>query len=190
MASFLGQSTLPRGIRNNNPGNLILTSIKWQGKIENSKNTDGKFEQFTSVEYGIRAMLKDIINDVKKGKNTITKLISEYAPPSENNTANYINFLANSLGISPNQVLSNLNSTFLKQIARTIIKIENGTNHVLIKDSSIDKAIQMTLTNESNNNDASSVSENANKICPNCGKIIAFVLPIVLFFYTIVTVTI
>lgn len=47
-----------------------------------------------------------------------------------------------------------------------------------------------TVFSQINNNDTSSVSENANKSCPNCGKIIAYIIPIVLFFYTFVTVTI
>ena len=40
MSSFLGRKELTRGIRNNNPGNLVLTNIAWQGKIPNSQNTE------------------------------------------------------------------------------------------------------------------------------------------------------
>jgi hypothetical protein len=36
--------TEPRGWRNNNPGNVVISSAKWVGKVE--FNSDGKFEQF------------------------------------------------------------------------------------------------------------------------------------------------
>lgn len=83
MSSFLGRKDLTRGIRNNNPGNLRVTPDKWVGKIPLSQNTDlnKSFEQFTEIKYGIRAMLIDLLGDIGKGKDTIRKLISEYAPP-------------------------------------------------------------------------------------------------------------
>lgn len=44
--NWYGQAAMltdhPRGIRNNNPANLIKTSIPWNGKLAN--NTDGRFE--------------------------------------------------------------------------------------------------------------------------------------------------
>lgn len=138
--SYLGQTTLPRGLRNNNPGNIILTSIKWQGKIPNAQNTDGVFEQFSSLSYGIRALAMDIINDVNEGTNTIETLITEFAPPSENNTAAYILGVSNKLGIPKNQPLS-LSTTVLSALIRAIAEIENGKT-----------AATMYLTDEDINN--------------------------------------
>ncbi|MCA9329527.1 hypothetical protein KDA11_02695, partial [Candidatus Saccharibacteria bacterium] len=34
----------PRGIRNNNPGNIRISNNQWRGKIPVSQNTDGSFE--------------------------------------------------------------------------------------------------------------------------------------------------
>ena len=62
---FKTDKSKPRGERNNNPGNLIKTSIKWKGKVETEGNSDGHFEQFYEMKYGVRAMLKDIMNDIK-----------------------------------------------------------------------------------------------------------------------------
>lgn len=73
MISFLHKPNLSRGLRNNNPGNLILTSIGWDGKIPNAQNTDGTFEQFTSANYGIRAN----VSTGAKGVSTVVK----YAAP-------------------------------------------------------------------------------------------------------------
>ena len=33
--SYLGQSGLPRGIRNNNPGKIRKSANNWQGKLKN-----------------------------------------------------------------------------------------------------------------------------------------------------------
>ena len=85
---FRGKTNLSRGIRNNNPGNLVKTSIQWKGKV---KGSDSRFETFANIYYGVRAAGLDLIADIKKGKNTIRKLITEYAPPNENDTTAYIN---------------------------------------------------------------------------------------------------
>ena len=36
-------SNAPRGIRNNNPGNLIFTNIKWNGKLPKEQNKSYNF---------------------------------------------------------------------------------------------------------------------------------------------------
>jgi hypothetical protein len=124
--SYLGQSNLPRGLRNNNPGNLVKTSIPWEGKIPHSKNTDSRFEQFIEIRYGIRAKMRDVINDIHKGKNTIEKLIHEFAPAFENNTVAYIASVANALGISPKFVITSISEDFLIDLCKAISTVENG----------------------------------------------------------------
>jgi hypothetical protein len=124
-----GDPNLPRGMRNNNPGNLVLTMIPWRGKVPNYANTDGKFEQFTDYHWGIRAMLLDLRSDINKGKNTIRKLIYEYAPPFENNTASYINNLASATGIGADEVIT-FNQSTMRPIAKQIARIENGRDAI------------------------------------------------------------
>lgn len=124
MKSFLGQTSLPRGLRNNNPGNLVKTNIPWAGKI--TPSGDPNFEQFNYLEYGIRAMASDTIHDVNAGMNTITSLITEYAPPSENNTAAYIASVSDTTGIAPT-VPFLLNETTLAAIIKAKIEVENGS---------------------------------------------------------------
>lgn len=129
--NYFGEKTMlsnsyPAGVRNNNPGNLRITDINWQGKVPVSKNTDKRFEQFYTYEYGVRAMLKDIINDYNKGKKSVRKLISEYSPPSENSTEAYINWVSQNLGVKPDDTL-NMTKDTLKTFAIAIIKMENGT---------------------------------------------------------------
>ncbi|MDQ8014470.1 MAG: hypothetical protein REI96_18625 [Flavobacterium nitrogenifigens] len=140
--SFLNNHSV-RGLRNNNPGNLIRTNNAWQGKIPYSQSKDDKFEQFENVHFGLRAMLKDLINDINRGKNTVKLLIHEYAPPVENDTKAYINSVAKTLGVSPTERLTVINSSFLLKLARAILKVELGKAHTQITDTDIIKSITM-----------------------------------------------
>lgn len=86
----MSNTKIPRGYRNHNPLNIRISSANnWQGEVE--ENTDGVFEQFVAMEYGYRAALKLIRNYIlRDGLLTVTDVISKWAPPTENNTAGYI----------------------------------------------------------------------------------------------------
>ena len=115
-----------RGFENNNPGNLVITSASWKGKVPLHLNTDGHFEQFTQMYWGLRAMMIDIVGDiVKDGKNTLRKLIHEYAPAFENNTSAYINYVSNKTGLKPDEAIK-LDKSLLAKIIRAKIEVENG----------------------------------------------------------------
>ena len=181
MSSFLGRKELSRGIRNNNPGNLVLTNITWQGKIPNSQNTDKHFEQFTDIKFGIRAMLRDLTNDIDKGKNTVRKLITEYAPPFENDTQKYINVISKAVGLDPDQTIKIVDSKFYLVIARAIIKHENGADASLVYDSDIQDAIDVM-----GDYNLDSVIVTAKKKF----KFNYLFIPVLLFFYTVYSVTV
>lgn len=116
---------MKRGTRNNNPGNLKLSSLNWRGKIPNADNTDGTFEQFKSMEYGIRALYRLLVTYVNKyDLRSVDQIIDRYAPPGENSEAaraNYKTF-----------VISKANTDRLDQvrdlygIARGIMIFENS----------------------------------------------------------------
>lgn len=99
----------PRGIRNNNPLN-IRKGNNWKG--ERPHQTDKAFEEFESMEFGIRAgfiILRKYINGyfgLTAKHNTIEKIIRRWAPPSENATQKYIDFVAKDMGISPHLPIS------------------------------------------------------------------------------------
>ncbi len=94
---------VPRGIRNNNPLNIRIGN-NWMG--EKVPNTDGTFEQFESMPYGIRAALKIIYNYMHKYKlNTIRKIISRWAPRNENMTNEYIYYVSKRMEIAPDTPL-------------------------------------------------------------------------------------
>lgn len=124
--SYLGDMSLPRGIRNNNPGNLVITGINWEGKVPFYENTDGKFEQFEIYPYGVRAMLKDLLNDIREQVSpTISSLISEYAPPPGNNTEAYVSFVERATGWPRNIPMDDSKET-LRKLSKAIAEFENG----------------------------------------------------------------
>lgn len=78
-----------RGMRNNNPLNIRRNPAnRWKGARR--EITDKQFEEFTTPFYGFRAAFILIYNYMKQGNNTIRKIITKWAPPSENDTQNYI----------------------------------------------------------------------------------------------------
>ena len=113
-----------RGIRNNNPLN-IRHGQKWVGLAP--IQTDKSFDQFISMEYGIRAafkLIKKYINDYKC--NTITKIISKWAPPTENDTENYIKFVAKKSGYPADYLLTFSNKDAMMKIVSAMIQMENS----------------------------------------------------------------
>lgn len=112
----------PRGIRNNNPGNIERTSVKWKGMA--AVQTDPRFITFNGPEWGIRAMARILLGDWREGQNTIASLISEWAPDFENNTKAYIEAVAKACKTDPYRPCNV--PELLVQIITAIIKHENG----------------------------------------------------------------
>lgn len=83
---------ITRGIKNNNPFNIRKSVNSWQGKLKFSKDKD--FEQFCSMDYGLRAGIQLLRNGyIAKGFDTVEKIIPRYAPASENDVQSYIAFV-------------------------------------------------------------------------------------------------
>ena len=82
-----------RGIRSNNPLNIRRSADRWQeARIE---QTDKAFVQFTSMAYGYRAAWKVLESYWKhfhrsRQPYNVTNIITRWAPPTENDTQNYI----------------------------------------------------------------------------------------------------
>lgn len=114
--------TAPRGIRNNNPGNL-RHGEKWMGLSPGQG--DPAFCTFVSPEYGIRALGKVLLNyQARHRLRTVAQIIERFAPPSENNTGVYTRQVATALGVEPDAAV-NVRKV-LPALVRAIIKHENG----------------------------------------------------------------
>lgn len=114
-------STLPRGIRNNNPGNIKYDGTAWQG----SDGDDGTFVIFVDMGWGCRALSQSLANMEKSGLVTISQIINQWAPGSENNTQAYINAVCTDMGIGPDDNLP-MDQGTLAMLMRAIINHENG----------------------------------------------------------------
>lgn len=121
---------LPRGIRNNNPLN-IEKGNNWKG--ERPIQTDRRFEEFQSMEYGLRAgfiILRNYITG-RNGKttkfNTIEKMIRRWAPATENATESYIRFVADSVGIHRAQIVDFSDRKTMVAIVSAMCQVETGT---------------------------------------------------------------
>ena len=117
---------LPRGIRNNNPGNIRITNNQWRGKIPIERNTDGAFEQFESMDFGVRAAILNLRSYFDRGLNTVEKIVNTWAPPSENNTSGYMGFVESCAGINRKKVLS-FTPVQVAPILRCMFVMENGS---------------------------------------------------------------
>lgn len=118
----------PRGIANKNPGNLVMSGKEWPHEVPHSRNTDGKFMQFDSMQHGIEALMLNLLYYFKSGRNTVKKILDRWNPPPEDNS-NYVVFVSHKTGFSPNQVLVPDRHTIIR-LTRAIIDYENGHNTV------------------------------------------------------------
>lgn len=118
-----------RGIRNNNPLNIRKGS-HWIG--ERPVQTDRAFEEYESMEYGIRAgfyLLRKYMSGysgLTQKFNTIALIIKRWAPPSENATQRYIDSVSKETGIPANQKLSFTNKKVMCDIVAAMIRVECG----------------------------------------------------------------
>jgi hypothetical protein len=91
------------GYKQNNPGNIRNQGDVFDGEIYSGN----AFKSFFTMGYGYRAMAILLFNYYTLyGDNTIRKLITRYAPPGENDTAGYIEFVRDHTGINPDKVLT------------------------------------------------------------------------------------
>lgn len=131
-------NTLPRGIRNNNPGNLRRTRDPWQGLA--TPQTDKAFFVFKDATYGIRALARTLINyQDEHNLRSIRQIICRWAPASENDTTAYINSVAKQTRFDADQPLDLHKYAHLAPLAKAIILHENGQQPY--SDTQITKAL-------------------------------------------------
>lgn len=121
---------MPRGIRNNNPGNIEWIedpARRWRGMI----GRDGRYGVFDKVENGVRAIGGELMANFRRGENTVREIISEWAPPPENDTASYVDAVAGALGVGAELPLA---VSTIPALTAAIIQHENGVQPFAISD--------------------------------------------------------
>lgn len=110
----------------NNPFNIKTSNANnWKGK---TTALGDRFESFDTLTHGIRAGIKTLQTYFDKHNiKTIDGIINRFAPPVENDTPNYINFVVSELKVPANVDLVPSKET-LFQLSKAIVKMENGFN--------------------------------------------------------------
>jgi hypothetical protein len=98
MEGFFQAGTLAQ--RNNNPGNLRAGA----GQVGTDANG---FAIFPDVQTGWSALYRQISLDSSRGLD-LSGFITKYAPPSQNDTGSYLNYLTGQLGVPSTTLLSDL----------------------------------------------------------------------------------
>lgn len=105
-------SGISRGIRNNNPGNIVRNNIVWNGALTQPQvqamgwQWDPTFVQFDTPLSGLRALARVLLVYASRGDTSVDSLISTYAPPQENDTAAYENAVAAQIGVTPGATIN------------------------------------------------------------------------------------
>lgn len=115
----------PRGIRNNNPGNLNYAG---QAGATKEGGPGGRFAVFGSAQAGLNALANQLDLYRQRGINSVSSIIGKYAPASENNTQAYIASLSKSLGVGAGDKLDLTNPAVMAKMMDAIIRVENGRN--------------------------------------------------------------
>jgi hypothetical protein len=84
------------------------------------------FQAFSTPEEGLAALDKNLQSYGKQGVNTVTAVISKWAPPNENNTAAYIADVSKRLGVDPKQPLDMGNPIVRQALSTAITLHEHG----------------------------------------------------------------
>lgn len=120
----------PRGIRNNNPGNIVVPDsgkiAAWPGAVGAD---DAGYMQFTSSIDGVRAIVINLrLYRERHGLCTVHDIISRWTRVNDTleHRRAYINFVASRLGVTPETKLNLYNAKVLKQLTRAIVYYENG----------------------------------------------------------------
>ncbi|GAB7202382.1 lytic transglycosylase catalytic [Dickeya oryzae] len=115
-----------RGIRNNNPGNIEFAG-------QEGATSDGRFAKFRTPFEGLRALSRQLLR-YYDGKTTgkplqsVSDIVSTWAPPNENDTLAYIAHISQMLGVTPDAQINMRDPNVMATMMNGIIQKENGRN--------------------------------------------------------------
>lgn len=114
---------ITRGFRNKNPGNIkYFAGNQWHGQT--GQDDDG-FAIFSNAMDGIDAIGEIIDSKKRRGLITVSQIIADYAPHTENDTAAYIANVLKWTGWGANHVPVREEGDYVS-LVRAIIRMENS----------------------------------------------------------------
>ena len=108
----------------NNPGN-VERNQDWAGMVSGGYGSNDRFAIFDSPQMGLRALMRDAQTKIKNEKGDLRKMISRYAPRSENPTERYYNYVRSKVG------KDKVTMKDLPNIVKGIIEFENKPGSAL-----------------------------------------------------------
>lgn len=111
------RTTGPLSVQNNNPGNLRLAGQP--GAVEG----EGGFAAFASPGQGLRALTRQVVLDTQTRDMSLEDFLNKYAPPSENETNKYIDFVERQTGLDAK---GKVPESKVPQLVRAIVRMEGG----------------------------------------------------------------
>lgn len=120
-------ASLPRGIRNNNPGNLKYSPANnWQGQ---TGKDNGGFCIFSAPNFGLRAVGVLLRTYINAGYNTIGKIFPRYSPDANGVSGAYAAAVSKASGIPTTKVLSASDTASIAKIIWALVPFENGAKY-------------------------------------------------------------
>jgi hypothetical protein len=122
----------PRGIRNNNPGNIRRSTDQWQGLASLAEMTAFQREEtaffvFRSALYGLRAIASILTTYEQKYKlATVDAMINRWAPPNENKTNAYADAVSAAMKIGKTESFKFSDPARGVPMMTAIVRQENG----------------------------------------------------------------
>jgi hypothetical protein len=140
--------TVSRPLRNQNPGDLrIDPNFTWVGQVVPGDDPD--FCQFDTMIHGVRALAEDLLNQqLLHGLRTLRTIATKYAPPAENDTATYIENLADSTGYDPDAVLDLRTDEDLLAVTKAFATCECGPDVSQITDAQFAAGVNDALASK------------------------------------------
>jgi len=135
---------MTRGERNNNPGNIVASPKGKEFLGEVGVEPEGRFGVYDTPINGIRALGKTLHTYITlDGCNTVAKVISRWAPPSDNNpTLEYIANVAKACGVQGGDKITPTMDILFPMVKAIIIQ-ENGA--CIYTTAEITQALQLAL---------------------------------------------
>jgi hypothetical protein len=113
----------PRGLRNNNPLNL---SFAGQEGAVMETHSNPRFARFASMEDGVAASVRQLARYQERGVSTLAAMVNRWAPPTENDTAAYVQKVARETGIAPDAVVNMRDPELVASLVASMAKVETG----------------------------------------------------------------
>jgi hypothetical protein len=125
--NYLGDSKMPRSMRNNNPGNIRRGSTAWKCKIPHSEvQNEYTFEQFRCYKYGVRAMIKQVLELIRRGHNSVYKLVAAW--DTGDNDKDYVDWVIYKTRLTRDEIIKPTDKQKIRQLIKAMAQKESGSS--------------------------------------------------------------